>query len=81
MSDDFVEEDFADASGGDTVFKEVDGTVVPKSFCGGAFFDELAEVFGEGSGVDEFYLYKTKPLRSELKTKGVKQNRTFSGFM
>lgn len=81
MGDDFMEKDFADASGGDAVFKEVDGTVVPKSFCGGAFFDEFAEVFGEGCGVNEFYLYKTKPLRSELKTKGVKQKRTFSGSM
>lgn len=40
VGDDFVEEDFADASGGDAVFEEVDGPVVPKSFCGGAFFDE-----------------------------------------
>lgn len=46
-------EDFADASGGDAVFKEVDGTVVPETFGGGAFFDELSEVFGEGSGIDE----------------------------
>ena len=59
VGDNFVEEDFADASGGDTVFKEVDGTVVPEAFGGGAFFDELAEVFGEGCGIDEFYLYKT----------------------
>ena len=59
VGDDFVEEDFADASGGDAVFEKVDGTVVPETFGGGAFFDELAEVFGEGSGVDEFYLYKT----------------------
>ena len=59
VGDNFVEEDFADASGGDTVFKEVDGTVVPEAFGGGAFFDELAEVFGEGGGIDEFYLYKT----------------------
>lgn len=53
MGDDFMEKDFADASGGDAVFKEVDGTVVPETFGGGAFFDEFAEVFGEGCGVDE----------------------------
>lgn len=81
VGDDFVEKDFADASGGDAVFEEVDGPVVPEAFGGGAFFDELSEVFGEGSGINEFYLYKTKPLRSELKTKGLKQKRTFSGSM
>lgn len=53
VGDDFVEEDFADASGGDAVFEEVDGPVVPEAFGGGAFFDEFAEVFGEGCGVDE----------------------------
>lgn len=59
VGDNFMEKNLTDASGGDAVFKEVDGTVVPEAFCGGAFFDELAEVFGEGCGIDEFYLYKT----------------------